>query len=311
MELARRVSQVFEQMKSFDETQAAERNVDSSILSAAKKEYERGMQLYQAGQGSISQLEIEKMESNLRNTEAKYSLNEQKRRQTKSSLEAELRYLVGRPRGMRTSSVGLRSYLNLVDPNSTPSLMLTAVPTRPSQTSRVSGQPAQRVGTSFASPLARRPQIPQPFAELFNSTLSTEAINQASIDGFLEAVSRQIGVQFLMNAEDLDIRHQISPNMKVSQALLFLGDMYPENCFVFRDYGILYTSRESAKSMYAATIPEDVPLFASPPGAEAGIELQFLQPLIERNGLSQESTGKGATGSPSSTPGGSLPKEQQ
>lgn len=52
--------------------------------------------------------------------------------------------------------------------------------------------------------------------------------------------------------------------IKFKDMLLLMTDLYPDLCFVVRDYGLLVSTREKGMELYGAAIPADLPLLTAP-----------------------------------------------
>jgi hypothetical protein len=61
----------------------------------------------------------------------------------------------------------------------------------------------------------------------------------------------------------------------LKEMLLLMTDLYPDLCFIVRDYGLLVSTREKGVDLYGAAIPADLPLEVAPPGVQAGINGGF------------------------------------
>jgi len=56
----------------------------------------------------------------------------------------------------------------------------------------------------------------------------------------------------------------------LKEMLLLMTDLYPDLCFIVRDYGLLVSTREKGVDLYGAAIPADLPLEVAPPGMQGG-----------------------------------------
>jgi hypothetical protein len=116
---------------------------------------------------------------------------------------------------------------------------------------------------------AGRPAIPehqQHLREVLDGLTALDVQDQPLAD-VVALLKTQHGIEIQIGpgvTPDQPITMSVN-NVKFKDALLLLTDLYPDLCFVVRDYGLLITTRERGMQLYGAAIPADLPLRVAPP----------------------------------------------
>ncbi len=125
------------------------------------------------------------------------------------------------------------------------------------------------LGTA-APPVAvsHRPAVPEAVEKQLSAEVSVD-IEDLSLADFTGKFGDSYDLDFVLDPE-IDSKRTFNLRVEgtIGEVFLSLTDLFPDLCFVIRDYGFLLTTRERAGHLDGATIPEDVPLHAAPGGLQ-------------------------------------------
>lgn len=116
------------------------------------------------------------------------------------------------------------------------------------------------------TPAPSRSPIPEKYRQLLETPLRVEW-QQAPVNIVLETLQKATGgkLAFVLgpeiDTEEVVVTLALPADVPLKSALLAMADQWgQELCFVFRDYGVILTDRDSAQQLRGATIPQGVPL---------------------------------------------------
>jgi len=123
--------------------------------------------------------------------------------------------------------------------------------------------------------LTARPPIPEKYRQLLENKESRITINDAGksaqfLSSIVELLSLATTINFVI-AADFPLKgfnFTDAPPLQIMNALAEMTGN--EACFVFRDYGVLVTTTETAKNIPGATVPEYIPYTGPPLSSEGG-----------------------------------------
>ncbi len=119
-----------------------------------------------------------------------------------------------------------------------------------------------------------RPSIPESQKHLRDELEKLTALDltDSPLTDVVILLKNQHGIEMQIGpgvARDQPITMSAS-GLKLKDMFLLMTDLFPDLCFIVRDYGLLVTTREKGMELYGAAIPADLPLLTAPPAARMG-----------------------------------------
>lgn len=289
LQVTRRITELFQDYSLLGSGNDVEQKFAGASLAVAKKELGNAEEVNKRSSSAISELEMERLRLAVERAETKYELAAYQRLQKMSALSAELRYLLGKsePAMQETGAFfywhanpreegDLREYSWTVRENQAAAETDSG---RDPPAAQRDDEESKTLTAATGLPSRRHEYARPPMPEEFRSTMKEELgfrINpENNLNQILFMLRDLHGLSVLSDRGRIDepleqqVGAEIDADTRMRSALVALSDVYHDICFVFRDYGILVTTREAAQSMYSATIPEWVPLTVPPPAGTA------------------------------------------